>query len=111
MTKEIVYDKVVLEERGSWDDFVKQVDTRIAELKITCSDATDFNIELETSLGYYDSVDAYITLTYKRLETDKEYNARIEDERDSAERRKAYEKAEFERLKKKFGEVLKDNDL
>ena len=111
MTKEIVYDEVVLEERGSWDDFVKQVDKKIAELKITCSDATDFNIETKISWGYYDSVDANITLTYKRLETDEEYNARIKDERDSAERRKVYEKAEFERLKKKFGKVLKDNQL
>jgi hypothetical protein len=111
MTKEIVYDKVVLEERGSWDDFVKQVDTRIAELKITCSDATDFNIELETSPDCYNNVDAYITLTYKRLETDKEYNDRIKDERDIVSMTLNWEKAEFERLKKKFGEVLKDNDL
>jgi hypothetical protein len=111
MTKEIVYDEVVLEERGSWDDFVKQVDTKIAELKITYPDSTNFNIETKALLGYYDSVHTAITLTYKRLETDEEYNARLEDEQDSANRREAFEKAEFKRLKKKFREVLKDNDL
>ncbi len=103
MTKKIVYDKVVLEERGSWDDFVKQVDTKIAELKITCLNASDFNIELVYEMDYNGEQRADIMLTFKRLETDEEYNARLEDEQGFAERREAFEKAEFERLKKKFG--------
>jgi hypothetical protein len=110
MAKKITYDQIHLVE-CSWDAFKALVENTIKDLKTLYPDAHDFSIEIEKSLGYYDSIEAVIILTYKRLETDEEYNARLEDEQGFAERRKAYEKAEFERLKKKFGEALKDNDL
>jgi hypothetical protein len=110
MTKKITYDQIHLHV-CSWDAFKGQVEAAIEDLKILYPDAHDFSIDIEKSLGYYDSIEAEIMLTYKRLETDKEYNARLKDEQGFADRREAFEKAEFERLKKKFGEVLKDNDL
>lgn len=101
MTKKIIYDQTRVEE-CSWEAFRVQVESEIKKVTTFFPDACNFTIEIATSLGYYDSIVAVIILTYKRLETDEEYNARLEDERSSAERREAFEKAEFERLKKKF---------
>jgi hypothetical protein len=101
MAKKVTYDQIQLRE-CSWDTFKELVECEIEDLKTLYPDANDFSIEIEKSLGYYDSIEADITLTFKRLETDEEYNARLEDERGFAERREAFEKAEFERLKKKF---------
>ena len=101
MTKKVTYDQIHLME-CSWDAFKSLVEDTIKDLKTLYPDAEDFSIEIEKGLGYYDSIEADITLTFKRLETDEEYNARLEDEKGFAERREAFEKAEFERLKKKF---------
>ena len=101
MTKKVTYGQIHLLE-CSWDAFKSLVENAIKDLKTLYPDAEGFSIEIEKSLGYYDSIEADITLTFKRLETDKEYNARLEDERSSTNKREAFEKAEFERLKKKF---------
>lgn len=89
-----------------------EVITKLTEIKEKLAEHTDIRFEVSTS-GYYDSISPTITISYKRLETDEEYNRRvkkIEQQKENAKALKAQnlarqarnERETYERLKAKF---------
>lgn len=58
-------------------------------------------VEFEVERGYYDSHTAVFTVTKQREETDQEYEARLRKE----DYLKQWKRAEYERLKKEFGDA------
>lgn len=64
---------------------------------------TDLGISCEDMSERYDSQPRYnAVLSGKRLETDKEYENRLKSEANFKASQEAYEKAQYEALKKKF---------
>lgn len=89
----------------SRDELVQIMDKEIAR----ATDAVSKIIfEVEHVERWYDYDDrashsAKLTMKYQRLETDEEYNARIEEEAKRKRDQETRDRAELERLKKQFG--------
>lgn len=62
-------------------------------------------LEYETEYGSYGDSDRNVVNLYaQRLETDEEYQTRLEQEKVAEESRLAYKRAQLEQLKKELGE-------
>jgi hypothetical protein len=101
-TRKTLYETVKINEHDipiNPDEFIVLINKNIDSIvEANGINRKDIRIEIDRDYGYYDSIDVFIGLSYRRLETDKEMLARVTKE-------KEIEKSEYERflkLKKKF---------
>jgi hypothetical protein len=88
----------------SRDELVKLLDENIESLDEECRGSVKFEIEEEYGYGD-DPGPASLYIYWAQLETDAEERNRMQEEARQAEFNLARERAEFERLKNKFGET------
>jgi hypothetical protein len=81
---------------------VKSIDELINTLKTLRSQGFT-EVEMEAEIGYYDNIDQNLTAVKTRLETEREYNKRIEEEKERDMIRERRERQEYEKYKKKYG--------
>lgn len=60
-------------------------------------------IEIRTQSGYYGDSSASLEITYKREETDEQFDSRLERERQARQQREAQERHTLARLQAKYG--------
>ncbi|MNQ44693.1 hypothetical protein D3C85_584570 [compost metagenome] len=98
MSKKQVVDSVSTKFGSSFDGTLKELVSKIDEL------VGEFG---ENAKVEFYGLDGYVEVevTTYRMETDEEYSRRIERESKETARKEAKEKAELERLMKKYGET------
>lgn len=96
------YEYLTSELSGPIDEVIKM----LQELKErTQKEGSILVLEYETEYGSYgDSDRQQVNLYDRRLETDEEYQARLEKEASDKQRSLAYKRAQLESLKKELGE-------
>lgn len=110
--KQTVYVQCKLQDVYNWNTKkVAEATKSFSEMSLIPEEMITFDLGYES--GYYDSVDVYVEFRGIRLETDEEYERRLEELRlkeeakkeaakKSALKKAEQDKAEYERLKKKF---------
>jgi hypothetical protein len=74
-----------------------------AKVRAVAEGITGIYVDIEQVRGHYNDVSVHVTLIGNRPETDEEYNIRTGEEQENAAQREKRERAEYERLAKKFG--------
>lgn len=106
MTKKIVdvkrkYAELTYELCGTIDEVIE----RLVQLKSTQKEGETLVLEYETEYGSYgDSDRQQVNLYDRRLETDEEYQIRLDKEAVAKEQSIARKRAQLEALKKELGE-------
>lgn len=106
MTKKIIdvqrkYEYLTSELSGTIDDVIQ----RLQKLKAAQKEGSVLVLEYETEYGSYgDSDRQQVNLYDRRLETDEEYQERLNKEAGEKRRQLKFKRAQLEALKKELGE-------
>lgn len=107
MTKKIVlvpykHESLTYELSGTVDEVIARL--KEAKERLQTEDSV-LVLEYEVEHGYYEESDRNVVNLYaRRLETDEEYQTRLEQEKVADENRLASKRAQLEQLKKELGE-------
>lgn len=106
MTKKIIaverkYESLTYELCGTIDEVIE----RLVQLKATQKEGETLVLEYETEYGSYGDSDRQVVSLYDhRLETDEEYQVRLQKEEEIKQQNISRKRAQLEQLKKELGE-------